>query len=320
MVLIFVKGARNMRRSLVTLLAASLLAAGCGGTDASDRPLVVVTTTVLGDVVTAIAGDEADVEVLLPVGADPHDFQPSARQAARLREAGLVVVNGLGLEGGLEDTIEAAQDDGVRVVAVAPNVDPLPFGEHLDEDDHDESDAEHDHGDLDPHVWMDPLRVAAAARLLGGEMAAIAEGGWVERAEAYAARMEDLDAEIAQMVDRLDPDQKVLVTNHEALGYFADRYAFEIAGVVIPGGSTLGEPSSADLAALVETLRTSGVRAIFAETTEPAALAEAVAGEFGGGLAVVELYTGSLGPDGSGAETLEGLLRTDAQRIVEALS
>lgn len=305
-----------MRRLPLLLLGAALLATGCGGSETSDRPLVVVTTTVLGDVLTAIAGDEADVEVLLPIGADPHDFQPSARQAARLRVADLVVVNGLGLESGLDDTIDAARDEGVPVVAVAPAVDPLPFGEH-----HDEGDAaEHDDGDLDPHVWMDPVRVAAAARLLGGELAAVTAGGWVERAEAYAVRMEALDAEIDEMVLRLDPLRRVLVTNHDALGYFADRYGFEVAGVVVPGGSTLGDPSSAELADLVGTMRDTGVAAIFAETTGPAALADAVAREVGGHVEVVELYTGSLGPEGSGAETLEGLLRINAQRIVEALS
>jgi zinc/manganese transport system substrate-binding protein len=110
-----------------------------------------------------------------------------------------------------------------------------------------------------------------------------------------------------------------MVTNHEAFGYFADRYGFEILGVVIPGGSTLAQPSSAELAGLVEVMEQSGTRAIFAETTEPTTLADAVAAELGDDVEVVELFTESLGGPGSGAETLAAMLLTNAGRISEAL-
>ena len=110
-----------------------------------------------------------------------------------------------------------------------------------------------------------------------------------------------------------------MVTNHEAFGYFADRYGFEIIGVVIPGGSTLAEPSSAELADLVEVMEQSGTGAIFAETTQPTTLAEAVAAELGGEVEVVELFTESLGGPGSGADTLQEMLVTNAGRISEAL-
>ena len=110
-----------------------------------------------------------------------------------------------------------------------------------------------------------------------------------------------------------------MVTNHEAFGYFADRYGFEIVGVVIPGGSTLAEPSSSELADLVEVINQSGTSAIFAETTQPSSLAEAVAAELGDDVEVVELFTESLGGPGSGAETLQEMLLTNAARISEAL-
>jgi zinc/manganese transport system substrate-binding protein len=110
-----------------------------------------------------------------------------------------------------------------------------------------------------------------------------------------------------------------MVTNHEAFGYFAARYGFEVIGVVIPGGSTLAEPSSAELAALVEIMESESVRVIFAETSQPTALAEAVAAELGGDVDVVELFTESLGPPGSGAETLSKMLLTNAERISAAL-
>ncbi|MDX1689707.1 MAG: metal ABC transporter substrate-binding protein [Acidimicrobiia bacterium] len=320
-------------RMTAVVLAVALLVAACGGDGETgrERLLVVATTTILGDVVANVAGDDADVETLLPVGADPHDFQPSARDIARLREADLVVANGLGLEAELTDALEAAADDGVRILTVAPGLDPIPFAgdgedeDHANEEDHAEEDhadeeGHTDHGELDPHVWMDPLRMADAARAVAAELDDLAEGDWASRAEAYAAELEALDAEIAGLVAGIPAAERVLVTNHEALGYFAERYGFQVVGVVVPGGSTMGDPSSAELAGLVETMRETGVRAVFAETIDPSGLADAVAAEVGGAVAVVELYTGSLGPEGSGAETLVDLLRLDAQRIVDALS
>lgn len=305
MILIFVNRVRT------TLLVAAILAlvAGCGGDpgSGSSRPLVIATTTVLGDLVANVVGPDADVEVLLPIGADPHDFQLSSRQAARLREADLVVAIGLGLEEGLGDTLAAAAADGVPVLEIGPAVDPLQFG-GLDGT-----------GD-DPHVWMDPLRMARASEILGATLESLVPGDWVPAAAAYASALRDLDAEVRDLVDQIPPARRVLVTNHDALGYFARRYGFEVVGVIVPGGSTLGEPSSAELAALVGVVRAAGVPAIFAETTEPTALAAAIADEAGGGVVVVELFTGSLGPPGSGAETLVGLIRTDARRIIEALS
>lgn len=289
-------------------MAVAVLATACGGggDPIAARPQVVATTTVLGDVVRTIAGPDADVEVLLPLDADPHDFQPSAQQIAAVSGADLVIAVGLGLEEGLEDALESAAADGVAVVTIADRVDPRPF---LDGE------------GLDPHVWLDPVRMADAARLIGAELEALAPGGeFAERAEDYAATLVDLDAGIRELFEVVPPERRKVVTNHDSLGYFADRYGLEIVGTVIPGGSTLAEPSSAELAELVDTIRRTGVAAIFAETTEPTALAEAVAGELGGEVAVIQLFVGSLGPPGSGAETLFDMLRVNALLVAAALA
>ena len=111
-----------------------------------------------------------------------------------------------------------------------------------------------------------------------------------------------------------------MVTNHEAFGYFADRYGFEVVGVVIPGGSTLADPSSAELAELVEVMTEENIDVIFGETVEPSALGDAVAAEVGADVEVVELFTGSLGSSGSGAETYVDMVRTNTALIAEALS
>ncbi|MFQ5966692.1 MAG: metal ABC transporter substrate-binding protein [Acidimicrobiia bacterium] len=264
---------------------------------------VVATTGILGDVAWAIAGDSATVEVLIPGGVDPHDYRASSQQVASLHAADLVVSNGLGLEEGLTDVLAGAADDGANLLVVAPALDPVPFGE----------------GTLDPHVWMDPVRMATAARLISAALATVDNSSdWAAGADAYAAELDAADRRIESILAEVT--RRKLVTNHDAFGYFAHRYDFEVVGVVIPGGSTLANPSSSELAALVETIRSEGVPAIFAETTQPALLVEAVAEEVGSHVAVVQLYSGSLGEPGSGADTLVGMLLTNAQRIAAALS
>lgn len=299
-----------------------LVVAGCGGaatsTTASEGcvPIeIVVTTSILGDVVRNVAGDAARVEVLIPPGADPHSFAPSASQAAALRGAGLAVVNGLGLEEGLHEVIEAAAADGVRVVEAASFVDPLPFtgGEH----------EEDEFGTLDPHIWTDPARMAEVAAGIGEALAAADPGcaaAYRNAAEAYAEVLLGLDAEIERILAAVPAENRKLVTNHHTLGYFADRYGFEVIGAVIPGGSALAEPSPADLAGLVETLRREGVRAVFAENTRSGGLVEALAAELGEGVAVVSLFSDALGAPGSGADTYIGMQRANAELIAAALT
>ena len=199
--------------------------------------------------------------------------------------------------------------------------------DHDDEGDHDEDMGEdddhegHAHTGGDPHFWLDPLRVAKAAHLIAHELTELDPSvDWEGRAEAYASELEALDEEIRSILAPIHAEDRKLITNHEALGYFAARYGFEILDTVIPGGATLADPSSAELAALVETIQEEGVRAIFAETIESTALAEALAAEAGSDVAVVELYTGSLGEPGSGAEDLIGMLRINAERIAEILA
>ncbi len=302
-----------LRRPAIAIVTIALLAAACGGSDnddAGDSLTVVATTTILGDVVQNVVGDNATVEVLLPIGADPHDYQASSQQIALIQQADLVVANGLLLEEGLLGVLESAADDGANVVTIGDQLDPIPFGFQTDDD----------HSD-DPHVWLDPLRMAEAGRIIARNLGDIDPSiNWGDNAVAYAAELSATDQEIAAILGSIPDNARKLVTNHGALGYFAQRYDFAIIGTVIPGGSTIAEPSSAELADLIDKITTENVTAIFAETSEPAALAEAVAAEVGESVTVVDLYTGSLGEPGSGAETLIGLLLTNAERIAKALS
>ncbi len=291
-------------RLLAVVAVVTLVTTACGDAGPAGRLRVVATTTILGDVVANVVGDDADVEVLIPIGADPHDYRPSARQVAALAAADLVVANGLSLEKGLGDVLATAAADGANVLSVGDRLDPIPLAG----------------GGFDPHVWLDPLRMAEASRLIASELEAIAgDGDWQERAAAFAAELEATDAEIVALLAEVPDERRLLVTNHDSLRYFALRYGFEVVGTVIPGGATLAAPSSAELAALVEVIDRNGVPAIFADTTDTATLAQAVAAGAGSPVEVVELYSGSLGPPGSGADTLIGMLEADARKIAQAL-
>lgn len=318
---------------------------GDEGASTSDGPTVVATHSILGDLVENVVGDQAQVSVVMPAGTDPHEFEPSAAQIAELQEADLVVANGLDFEEGLEDALEAAEEAGVPVLQLAERLDPIPFAEpheHEDEgegddhaedgetdgdDDHadDETDggddhAEDEHGDEDPHWFTDPQRAAAAVDEIAASITEQTDLDVSADAEAYAAQLRDADLAIEQQLEEIPEDQRVMLTNHEVFGYFADRYGFEVVGVVVPGGTTLAEPSSADLADLVEEVEEEGVAAIFADSSSSTDLADALAAETGQDVEVVSLFTESLGEPGSGGETYLELIQTNADRITDALS
>jgi zinc/manganese transport system substrate-binding protein len=284
------------------LLLAGVLSACSAGAGTETGLQVVATTEIIGDVAAGILGDAGEVEVLMPPGTDPHEFQPSASQIALLREADLVLANGLGLEEGMGDALLQAEADGAKVLTLAPLVDPLRLPE----------------GGWDPHFWLDPVRMTKAVEAIAGELASLeATTDWMtpaqEAAQAILAAHEEAEALLAPI------EQRKLVTNHQALGYFADRYDFEVVGVLVPGGSTLAQPNPADLADLVETMRREHMTVIFAETTEPTALAAAVAAEMAEPVKVVQLYTEALGEPGSEAANYTGMIKANARLVAEAL-
>ncbi len=302
---------RGWSRIVVGALSLSLTVAACDADDgpARDGPIVVATTSILGDIASSVVGDEGRVEVLIPIGVDAHDFVPSARQAALAAAADLVVSNGLGLEAGLGDLLASAAGDGIPTIELAPLVEPLPFTTPEDGG----RDRE------DPHFWMDPFRVGVSALELGEALTATHPGRWRQRAAAYASEMETTDETVVELLAPIPGDRRKMITNHQAFGYFAARYGFEILGVVIRGGSTLASPSSAQLAELDQVMEQEDARVIFAETSQPTRLAESVAAELGEEVEIVELFTESLGGPGSGAETLSEMLSTNARRIAAAL-
>lgn len=339
--------------SLALIATSALLLAGCqSGTLEQDTssevsaapvgPAVVATTTMLGsvvsDILTCAVGDDSGLTVLFPIGADPHDFQPSSAQVALMSTADLVVANGLFLEEGLVAALSALSEEGASVLEVAELIDPLPFGEEEGHDDHGDDHAEEghddhgddhseeeghddhdDHGDFDPHFWMDMSRMATVAELIGAKLASSGEE-FVTCGEKVATSIRAADASVKQTLAAIPESNRVLVTDHDALGYFAERYGFRVVGVVIPGGSTLAEPNSQALAALVSIIRSHNAPAIFANTATASNVVTVLAHEVGQDVSVVSIYVGSVGGPGTGAETYLDMMTTNAALISAALA
>lgn len=274
---------------------------------------MVATTSILGDVASHVVGDLGRVEVLMGPGVDPHDFSLSAEQRALVISADLVVANGLGLEGGLVSVLEAAEADGANIVELAHQLQPIPLGNH---------ETEHEHGDLDPHFWFDPERTSHAVDLIAAALGTVdpdSSQAVTAAAADYQTQIRETDSRVEAILDVVPKERRILVTNHDNFAYFAQHYGFEVAGTVIPGGSTLAEPSPAALAELVEVLRQQGITAIFVDAAGTDRLAQAVAAELGSAVSVHQLHTDTLGEPGSGADTYLTMLESNARIIAQAL-
>ena len=321
---------------------------------AQTTPLnVIATTTIIADVAANVGGDRVEITALVPQDADTHSFSPNPRDMALVSEAQVVLVNGANLEETLLAVIENAAT--VELTVVSQGVDVLAFGDDPEEDhaedehdhaaaetvgklgvdveceaghdepeEHDEVEAEHDeheHGACDPHVWGNPQNVMVWADNIAEAFADADPDNadfYRANAESYNEQLAALDAELESLLSEIPEDRRILVTNHEFLGYFAARYGFEIVGTVIPGGSTLAEAAPQDVANLIETIQAEGVRAIFAEVSDTSTLANVIASDVGN-VAIVTLYSESLSAADDPAATYIDYMRFNAQAMADAL-
>ncbi|MGI8574145.1 MAG: metal ABC transporter solute-binding protein, Zn/Mn family [Egibacteraceae bacterium] len=295
---------RGCRYRLAALLLA-VLAAACQPALAlpeDDRPTVLTTISILADFGRAVAGEHLRVESLVEIGGDPHTFEPRPSDAARITEADLIVRNGLGLEHWLDQLI----DDASAQRPVATLTDGLT--------------AARNGAAPDPHLWMDPElaseyvdRIAEAFSELDPAHAA----AYHRNAAAYQRRLARLDAEMAALLDDVPAQRRRLVTTHDAFRYFGERYGLKIVGTIW-SVSTEREPSAREISRLVDGIRAVDVPVVFVETTINPDLMRRVAHD--GGVGVGEpLYGDSVGEIGSGAESYEGMMRTNARRIQRGL-
>jgi zinc/manganese transport system substrate-binding protein len=280
----------------------AVLTAACSSTTPSTRtqPEIVVTYSVLGSVVEQLVGDLATVRVIIPDGQDPHEFEPSAKDIESLNNADLVVANGLDFEEGLEQTIDRAIDSGVNVFMVG---DHITVREMSKEDDH-------DHGAYDPHLWLSP---AAMLEMLPALADAISTATGVDLATQLAALESELTALDAQIKATIDGITCELVSGHDELGYFADRYGCEVIGAIIPSLSTTSEASAGELAALKVEVEEHGVLAIFTGLGTSQSVADQLASELG--VKAVTLSTHFL----DGAVNYRDFMLRLTQQIADAL-
>jgi zinc/manganese transport system substrate-binding protein len=277
---------------LAILLITSSLS--CQPTATSSKKSIVVTYSILGSVVKELVGDKATVTVSMPNGLDPHEWEPSAKDIEIINNADLVVENGLGLEGGMEKTLESARNNGVKFFTAADyiTVRHVGPGEGIPTGDPDQA-----IGAPDPHLWMDPLAMKSIVAALSDELKKDFNLDVSAQATDLQNRLDTLNTEVTTIVAQIPQNDRKLVTGHESMGYFAQRYGFKLVGVIIPSLSSQAGVSAADLAELKKSIQDNQVKAIFTELGTSPTVAKAIGDETG--VKVVELTTHALLSDGS---------------------
>jgi ABC-type Zn uptake system ZnuABC Zn-binding protein ZnuA len=224
---------------------------------------VLVVESFLADIVQNIAGDRLDVEILIPPGADPHTFQPTPQDVAKISNSQVLIINGVGLEEWLQEVLDNA--GGERLVIEAAR-----------------GLSENTSRPGDPHFWLDPNYVVHYAEEIRDGFTQIDPAGeavYAQNTTDYIDQLQELDAWIADQVEQISPERRMLVTNHESFGYFADRYGFTIIGTIVPSVSTGSSPSAQQMVALIEAIKATNTPAIFLESGTNPELAEQVARE-----------------------------------------
>lgn len=304
-----------MRISIITgtILSIALVACG-GGTSVDGRPRIVATTTQVGSIVAELGGDDIQSTILLPPGVEAHDFEVTPTAAAAIEDADLIIRSGAGLEGWLDDALETIGGD----VAIAD----LSEGIELREPEGEHGEGEHDHGTTDPHYWLsgpNAIRMVENARDALIKAVPAAEAAITDRAEGLLDRLKAADDEARRLIGEIPAARRGIVTNHDALGYFIEEYELRFVASIFPSLDVAADPNPADLAELVETIRSEQVVAIFSESGVNPDLAETLAAETGATVVDEPLYVDSLGAAGSGVETLDAMLVHNATVIHDAL-
>ncbi len=285
-----------LSRRAAVVVTASIQLAACGGAGASDEsavvePSVIATTSIWADITSNVLCGRS-VPSIVPAGADPHTFEPSLRDREMLDNAQVVIANGNGLEGGIADLLTTSNATVVELT----------------------NDSRLALIDGDPHIWQSPRLVARALDTIESSVRPL---GIETCADEYSDRLDQLDLDIIASLRPLAAEHRVMVTSHDSLAYFAERYRLEIVGTVIPSTNTLAQTNAADLATLADVIEAHNVRAVFTEELESTADADALAERLG--VAVVPLVTDAL-TDDPATDTYVEMMRSNATRIAEALA
>jgi ABC-type Zn uptake system ZnuABC Zn-binding protein ZnuA len=291
-------------RLFVFMILFMLVFTGCKPASSSTKAdsAILTSTTFLADITQNIAGDRVTVESLLPIGADPHSYQPTPRDTAKIADSKLLIINGTDYEHFLQTLLENAGGDRT-VIEASTGVSPRK-----------------DANGVDPHMWLDPNNVIIYAENIRKGLTEYDPEGAViyqSNADSFIAKLNDLDAWIVEQVSQIPPERRLLITNHESLGYFAERYGFTVAGTVIESFSSGASPSAGQMAGLIDQIKSSGAPAIFLDASDNEALAKQIADETGVRV-ITDLHLESL-TDGAPSGTYIDMMKYNVTQIVEAL-
>lgn len=297
-----------MTRRVIFIVVLAILLASCGGTPASvsgtSAPVILTSTTILADITRNIVGNRLQVESLLPLGADAHSYEPTPQDVAKISETNFIVINGADYEGFLQSLLAAGDGAEKMLVEASAGIDARTDPEH----------------GLDPHMWLDPTLVILYVENIRDALIQLdpdGEATYTSNAAAYIAQLKDLDAWIVDQVDQIPAEKRLLVTNHEAIGYFAERYGFTVVGTVVESFSSDASPSAQQLAALIDQIKASGAPAIFLDASDNDTLARQIADETGVKV-ITNIHLESL-TDGVPAGTYIDLMKHNVSEIVNAL-
>ncbi len=258
-----------MRRFLAIWILLLFSISACGQNASPSRtadPVILTSTTILADITRNVAGDRLPVESLLPIGTDPHSYQPTPRDVVQVADSKLLIINGAGYEHFLGTLLADAGGEREIINASAGISTRL------------------DANGIDPHMWLDPNNAITYVENIREALTHYDPDGtqvYRSNADAYIAQLNDLDKWIVEQVSQVPEESRLLVTNHEALGYFAERYSFIITGTVIESFSSGASPSAGQMAGLIDQIQLSGAPAIFLDASDNELFAQQIADETG---------------------------------------
>lgn len=281
---------------------------------------VLAVESFLADIAQNVTGERVKVESLMPDGVDPHAFEPTPKDIARISDSNVLIINGAGLEQWLSKVLENAGGERLLIEASA-GLSQFDYFGNEKASTAPVSDGDHPHGEGDPHFWLDPNLVMVYVENIRDSLSQADPDGkdiYARNAEKYIRQLRELDQYIQQQVSTLPQERRQMVTNHESFGYFADRYGFTIIGTVIPSVSSGAAPSAQQLASLVDRIKETGAAAIFLESGANPQLANQVAKETGVKV-VTDLYTHTLTGPAGGSPSYIGMMKYNVEVIVNAL-
>jgi ABC-type Zn uptake system ZnuABC Zn-binding protein ZnuA len=301
----------------------------CGNNEPKQNglPKVLAVESFLADITKNISGSRLEIKTLIPLGLDPHSFEPSPGDVVKIAESDILIINGSGFEEWLKDIITGANEKIIIVDCsngLENRIQNKDGPGQSSNEDGQKTAAENETGyryEGDPHFWLDPNLVMVYVQNIKDALIESDPQGidlYNKNAKEYTARLMKLDAWITEEVKKIPEDERLFVTNHESFGYYADRYGFKVIGTIIPNFSSASSPSAREVAGLIEKIKAAKVRAIFLETGSDSKIADQIAKETGVKI-VTELFTHSITEPGGLAPTYIEMIEFDTKTIVESL-